>query len=897
MLQGTDGPVTATELADQLRRFVVDRVEDLVGDHAPGWRLPATFGGHRVEPDVAADLIYTLGHLHAGGVDAVAGTPLTDAVRAVLSRIDGTRTHTFFSYRVAETLRRWGPTFDGNPLLDGLTSEQVEQVRIACDSSEWLPLLDESILPQNYAGVLARCESARLQLGLPVEPAVVDELVERARAVLSSNPWHYLDDSKHHVGRFDIYSADVWLFAQPFAGQLGDLWTQGMSTALALVERVMADDGSAVTWGRSTGPLAGALTIELGALAVATGLGDDPAAWLGRAALAASAMPGWFDGGVANAHQHRDADGYRGPFRRLQLTLDLLGKLAWAANQLGGAGVSTDATTDRSVLPNRDELIAFDPDRPAAVWTYRGSIGGFVVPFVGASRSDYLAAPRAPGRFEVPVDSELAAWLPVLWHGDRRAVPSGVPVSVEHRAGGVAAGWDTFTFGAEMDPPAEPYTTAGSATVDYSVSGRTLTARWTLTAEQAPDAVSLVVPERPDQPLRVAAHGEGGTHVHVDEVDVDGIAEWRSHWSAFSTVHEVEIEPVRAADGSVRADVSLSVTPQLRVASTAFGHHYDKSLYGPLTGLVSELACPWGPLGDASVDPSAVDLLHLHWPEWLAFDDLPTHLAIVEEIRDRRIPVVWTAHNLTPHEKRPDAFDPIYELWATNADAVIHHSHGGMERFRSRYPTPDTTLHAVIPHGHFGDLWADHPGTEREDAEAALGLTPCDLRIGIVGAPRREKLVAEFLRGVAASSRDDIQVACWSLADTDDVPDDPRIVIAEPYEMADSAAYAQRLAVCDLLAMPFDPEGEMLATGTVFDAVGLGMPVLRSDWSFLVEVLGGAGIDVGHTAESVAAALDALDPETVRAARRAAVLRRDELAWDLISARTLALFEDVLAAR
>ena len=77
------------------------------------------------------------------------------------------------------------------------------------------------------------------------------------------------------------------------------------------------------------------------------------------------------------------------------------------------------------------------------------------------------------------------------------------------------------------------------------------------------------------------------------------------------------------------------------------------------------------------------------------------------------------------------------------------------------------------------------------------------------------------MRGVAASSRDDIQVACWSLADTDDVPDDPRIVVAEPYEMTDSAAYAQRLAVCDLLAMPFDPEGEMLATGTVFDAVGL----------------------------------------------------------------------------
>jgi glycosyltransferase involved in cell wall biosynthesis len=900
MLHGTHAPLTAASLASWLRRFVVEQLDDLVAEHAPGWRLPATFGGHRVEPDVAADLVDTLGHLHAGGVEKVADTPVVDAVQTVLSRIDGARTHTFFSYRVAETLLRWGPIFDGNPLLDGLTDEQIEQVRLACDSSEWIPLLDESILPRNYAGVLARCESARLRLGLDVDQATVDDLVERARAALSANPRRCLDDSNHRVGRYDIYSADVWLFTQPFAGQLGDLWSEGIAAALALVERVMSDDGSAVTWGRSTGPLAGALTVELGALAVADGLGDDPATWLGRAALAASSMAGWFDGGVVNAHQHRDADGYRGPFRRLQLTLDLLGKLAWAANQLDRADADLEAAPDAEVLGRRDELVPFDPDRPASVWTYRGPTGGFVVPFVGASRSDYLAAPRAPGRFEVPVDSELAAWVPVLWYGDRRAVPSGVPTSVEHRPGGVRATWTSLTFGAELDPPADPPTTPGSATVDYSVRGRTLDARWTVSADRAPDAISLVVPERPDQPLRVTAHGEGGTHVHVDEVDVSGIAEWRSHWSSFSTLHEIEIEivPESGDDGSARAGVSLTVTPQLRVASTAYGHHYDRSLYGPLTGLVKEVPCPWGPLGDAAVDPAAIDLLHLHWPEWLAFDDLPTHRSIVEEVTARRIPVVWTAHNLTPHEKRPDAFDPIYDLWAATADAIIHHSHTGMERFRERYPSSDGALHVVIPHGHFGELWSDHlDDTAREEAERALGLSPCDLRIGIVGAPRREKLVTEFLRGVAACSRDDIQVACWSLSDTDDVPDDPHIVVAEPYEMTDSAAYAQRLAVCDLLAMPFDPEGEMLATGTVFDAVGLGMPVLRSDWSFLVEVLGDAGIDVGHTAESVAAALDGLDPERVRAARRAAVVKRDELTWDVISARTLALFEDVLAAR
>ncbi len=878
---------TTADLATGLRTFVVGAVEALVRDHAPGWRIPATFGGHRVEPDVDADLVYTLGHLHEGGVTEIAGTPLVEAVRRVLGRIDGARTHTFFSYRVAETLLRWGP-FDGNPALEGLDEAQLAQVATACDSSEWLPLLDESILPRNYAGVLARCETGRLRLGLMDDAAVVDDLVGRVRAVLSANAWHYLDDSNHRLGRFDIYSADVWLFTQPLAPRLGPLWDEGVATALELVERVMSDDGSAVAWGRSTGPLAAALTIELGALAVSGGRGDDPAAWTARTALAAAGMPAWFDDGVVNAHQHRDADGYRGPFRRLQLTLDLLGKLAWAANRLDEVAPAVVADPS-AVAASRDELVRFDPDGPAATWSYRSGGHGFVVPFVGATRSDYLAAPRAPGRYEVAVDSEIACWVPTVFDHGRRATTSGVPATVEHDRGAATARWDRFTVGADLEPDPDAPTVPGQAAVTYRADGRTLTARWDLRFDEAPEAVAVLVPERADQPLRVTAHPEPGTSLHVDRVLVDGVAEWRSHWSTLHAVHEIEVEP------STSVSYSLSVTPLLRVASTAFGHHYDRSLYGPLTGLVWERACPWGPLGDRSVDPTTVDLLHMHWPEWMAFDDLGTHRAVVDELRDRRVPVVWTAHNLTPHEKRPDAYDPIYELWATSVDAVIHHSFSGMERFRHRYPSTPGTRHVVIPHGHFGDLWADHAPADRRRAEAALGLEPCAIRIGVVGAPRKEKLVDEFLRGVAASTRQDVQVACWSLDPADEVPDDPRIVVAETYEMTDAAAYATRLAACDVLAMPFDPRGEMLATGTIFDAIGRGIPVLRSDWAFLVESLGDAGIPMGHTAASVAAAVDALDADSLARARDAAVVVRDELAWDVIAARTFALFEDVVS--
>ncbi len=137
--------------------------------------------------------------------------------------------------------------------------------------------------------------------------------------------------------------------------------------------------------------------------------------------------------------------------------------------------------------------------------------------------------------------------------------------------------------------------------------------------------------------------------------------------------------------------------------------------------------------------------------------------------------------------------------------------------------------------------------------------------------------------GVAASSRDDVQLVCWSLGVGDVVPDDPRIVIAEPYRGCDAATYATRLAACDALALVFDPDGDMLATGTAADAQGLGLPVLASDWGYLTEALGAGIIPCGHTAASIAAAVDALTPEVLAASAAAITARRADYEWGPIA--------------
>ena len=100
-------------LRERLLELVVNTTEEFVGRFAPGFDLPHTFGGHLVGTDAVADVAFTLGWLGEAGVDTIAGVSIDDALRTVLARVDGPATHSFFSYRIAETLARYG-TFDDN---------------------------------------------------------------------------------------------------------------------------------------------------------------------------------------------------------------------------------------------------------------------------------------------------------------------------------------------------------------------------------------------------------------------------------------------------------------------------------------------------------------------------------------------------------------------------------------------------------------------------------------------------------------------------------------------------------------------------------------------------------------------------------------------------------------
>ena len=124
-------------LAAGLDDFVRRHLEAFAERHAPNLVLPRAFGGFPVGSEVRADLAFTLGLLHADGVETIAGAGVEEALRTALFPIDGAQVHSFFSYRVAETLARFGP-FTANRLLGVADAPTRRQLELACDSTDWL---------------------------------------------------------------------------------------------------------------------------------------------------------------------------------------------------------------------------------------------------------------------------------------------------------------------------------------------------------------------------------------------------------------------------------------------------------------------------------------------------------------------------------------------------------------------------------------------------------------------------------------------------------------------------------------------------------------------------------------------------------------------------------------
>lgn len=877
----------AGSLATSLRNTVVAGLRDVEASAAPRFELPALYGGHPVLDDTAADLVYVLGLLIEAGTEEVAGCDLRDAGVRLLKGLDPEGVEAFASYRVGETVQRLGG-------LGALPADLREHVLAAVETPKTMAQLDErGRIPPNYAVVAARVllAEARLRGAAEGDDPRLARFVDRARGMLSSQPDGWIDDGMDAWVHYDIYTPDMYLFAEPLSPQLGPTWAEGLRRVLADLDHLILP-GGAVVWGRSVGALGLAMTIELAAMSVGRDIGDADLQqrWLRRAFDARRDLDAWFRRGVIAAHQGRATMPYRGPARRLQMTFDIYGKLLLAAGELErrpDVAAANDADSWAAV----DRLFVLDADKHAALWAHRGHPLRFVLPIMCGFSSDYLPSPRAPGLFEQPTSGPPTLLPSVLLGGTEQArptvlVPAALPTSLSHHDGRLTLAHTGWAPVASATP--DEHWLDGGRRATYTVDGRSLVVDEELWIDQAADAtITLAIPETPDRPLDVAVTGTGH---RVTTVDTSGLAEWRSFWGPLPRVHEIEIDTTDDTCHDARRSVSFTwrVTPRLRVASTISGHAYDRALYAPMGERVATLAT-----GAADEDLARrlrdVDILHLAWPEWWTGVD-PDHTAeVLDVIRGVGTRVVWTQHNLVPHLFKTPEASRCYQLWAEAADGVIHHTSAGMDVARATYRYGPETTHVVIPHGHWGERYRHLDRTSREQVETDEGWAPCALRLAVIGAPRTEKDLQLVVDAVARSTRPDVQLIV-RIDEAVDVPADVRIVPERGH--VEEHRYHRRLAAYDALVLPFAPAG-MLTTGTAFDSIGAGVPAITSDWSFFDETFKGADIRYGSTVSDLAATIDSLTSDDLERARLATLALQPDYEWATIADRTYTFLDDI----
>jgi beta-1,4-mannosyltransferase len=296
-----------------------------------------------------------------------------------------------------------------------------------------------------------------------------------------------------------------------------------------------------------------------------------------------------------------------------------------------------------------------------------------------------------------------------------------------------------------------------------------------------------------------------------------------------------------------------------------------------------------------------VDVLHFNWPHHDYYHDdaaimerrMRVFIGNLQLARDLGYKVVWTAHNLYPHNRTHQDLDHECRLALCRiATAVIAHCTAAAGAVASTFGRADRLF--TIPHGNFIDVYQGVLG--REAARAALGVPAGAFAYGFFGSIQPYKGVEALIDGVARLPGDD----AWLLASGSGVADyletvraraadHPRIVL-RTYARAPSEDIALIMRASDVVVLPFVAT---MTSGTLMLALSWGRPVIAPALGCLPETVSPeAGILYDPaTPDALFRALMAIRERDLETAASAALDCARRFDWDRIAGLTLEAYD------
>lgn len=256
------------------------------------------------------------------------------------------------------------------------------------------------------------------------------------------------------------------------------------------------------------------------------------------------------------------------------------------------------------------------------------------------------------------------------------------------------------------------------------------------------------------------------------------------------------------------------------------------------------------------------DVLHLHWAyalwrharPWRRRRAMHRSVAMVERIRATGIPVVWTVHNLEPHDGYARGERDAYASLRSSVDVCLYHTHCARAEARRRFG-PTTALELVTPHGV---LRGSEPDATPAETRARFGIGPDGRLLLCFGQLRSNKGFDVALAAMDVLGEDHHLVVAGRPVDRGG----HRLVRAARRHRRASAvagfvedrALASLLVAADAVLLPYR---SVTGSGAFLHAVGCGWGVVATRLPFFAEVTEPVPAAVTLVDEPSAAALAA----------------------------------------
>ena len=292
-----------------------------------------------------------------------------------------------------------------------------------------------------------------------------------------------------------------------------------------------------------------------------------------------------------------------------------------------------------------------------------------------------------------------------------------------------------------------------------------------------------------------------------------------------------------------------------------------------------------------------IDVLHLHWPshEYRGPDRATTQAQMertvqrLELARELGFGVVWTAHNIEPHDRTYADIDREFRVALCQvATAIIAHCDFAADAVRREF-APAAPIF-VVPHGNFiGVLPAS---VTREQARAEAGIGEGDFVYGFIGnlLPYKglEELIASFIEIDSPDSwlllgggcQPDYAAALRKLIDGR-----PRIVL-RTFEYAPGVEFVKVLQASDVIVLPFRAS---TTSGSLVQALSWPRPAIVPAMGCLpIQMDAEAGIlyPAGEPGALLRVMRD-IRSRDLAAAERAAWRSAERVDWDEIARLTI----------